>query len=65
MVHAAQAAKAGPAAMEEFIRGGPLDDIERRVEVVQTHPEFLRSREPDWLECILRAAASDAPANDD
>lgn len=62
---AAQAAKAGTAAVEEFIRSGRLADIERRVEVVQRDPEFLRRiSEPQWLERILRAAASDAPASD-
>ena len=35
LARAAQAAKAGTAAVEEFIRSGRLADIERRVEVVQ------------------------------
>ena len=66
LTHAAQAAKAGTAAVDEFIRSGELADIKPRVEVVQSHPEFLRGiSEPDWLERILRAAASDAPASDD
>lgn len=65
LARAAQAAKAGTAAVEEFIRSGRLADIEWRVEVVQRDPEFLRRiREPQWLERILRAAASDAPASD-
>jgi hypothetical protein len=64
--HAAQAAKAGTAAVEEFIKSGRLADIERRIEVVQSDPEFLRRiNEPHWLEFILRDAASDAPAADD
>jgi hypothetical protein len=66
LTRAAQAAKAGTAAVDEFLRSGQLTDIKRRVEVVQSHPEFLRGiSEPDWLERILRAAASDAPASDD
>lgn len=65
LARAAQAAKAGTAAVEEFIRSGRLADIERRVEVVQRDPELLRRiSEPQWLERILRAAASDAPASD-
>jgi hypothetical protein len=62
LAHAAQAANAGPAAVGEFIRSGRLADIERRVEVAQSDPEFLQ---PHWLERILRAAASDAPASED
>ena len=65
LTRAAQAAKAGTAAVDEFIRSGQLADI-KRLEVVQSHPEFLRGiSQPDWLERILRAAASDAPASDD
>jgi hypothetical protein len=66
LTRAAQAAKAGTAAVDEFIRSGQLAEIRRRVEVVQSHPEFLRGiSEPDWLERMLLAAASDAPASND
>jgi hypothetical protein len=66
LAHAAQAVMAGTAAVEEFIRSPGFADIKRRVEIVQSDPEFLgRISEHGWLERVLRAGALDAPANDD
>jgi AbiV family abortive infection protein len=61
LARAAQALKAGPAPVDEFITSGGLSDIEQRVEAVLDDPEFLRRGS---LERILRAAASDAYAGD-
>jgi hypothetical protein len=66
LAHAAQAVMAGTAAVEDFIRSPGFADIKRRIEIVQSDPEFLgRISEHGWLERILRAGASDASASDD
>jgi AbiV family abortive infection protein len=65
LADAAQAAKAGTAALEELFKSEQLTVIKRRIETVQS-PEFLKKiTDPYWLECILRDAASDAAAGDE
>lgn len=65
LAQAAQAVRAGTAAVDEFIRSGRLADIERRAEAVQSDPDFLRrTRESHLFERLLCTAASDASAND-